>query len=92
MKYWPGGVCLASLIMVISKPLDASKFAHSEKVPMKRTKRRRIRMEKFDKGIRLVSQASLASNEEEVAVVVVGRRDCWRPCWSFIMGIWKDVC
>lgn len=78
--------------MVISKPLDASKFSHSEKVPMKRTKRRRIRMEKFDKGIRLVSQASLASNEEEVVVVVVGRRDWWRPCWSFIMGIWKDVC
>lgn len=85
--------------MVISKPLDASKFAHNERVPMKRTMRRRIRMEKFDKGIRLVSQASLASNEEEAVVVVVvaaavvvGRRGWWRPCWSFIMGIWKEVC
>ncbi|KAF3975134.1 hypothetical protein CMV_001597 [Castanea mollissima] len=55
--------------MVISKPLDASKFAYNEKVPMKRTMRRRIRTEQFDKGIRLVSQASLASNEEEVVVV-----------------------
>lgn len=82
--------------MVISKPLDASKFAHNERVLMKRTMRRRIRMEKFDKGIRLVSQASLASNEEEAVVAAaaaaVGRGGWWRPCWSFIMGIWKEVC
>ena len=83
--------------MVISKPLDASKLAHNERVPMKRTMRRRIIMKQFDKGIRLVSQASLASNEEvvvvEVAVVVmVGRRGWWRPCWSFLIGIWKEVC
>lgn len=76
--------------MVISKTLDASKFAHNERVPMKRAMRRRTIMEQFDKGIRLVSQASLVSNEE-VVVVMVGRRGWWRPCWSFIMGIWKEV-
>lgn len=78
----PAGESLASLMIVILKPFDASWFAHMEITPMIMTESSRKIMEVFeDKCLMLLSSASFSSATaaavEETAEEAVGAKKGW---------------